>query len=248
MSSLYLLETIKKIYKMKKSILLAGACVAMGLTAQAQVATTGNNIPQIQVQGVGKIKAVPDQAVIRLGIENKGKTAEEVKKINDATVSAVLKYLKDSKVPEKNIQTERVSFYSYKDYTDKKDYYQASQTITLTLEDLSKYEVLVAGVMGKGVNRIDGVEYKSSQLASYQTEARKLAVQEAKKKATDYATALGQKVGKVLVVTDGGGSMPPVFRPMYALKGAAADESMDQTLAVGEIEINTSVSISFELE
>lgn len=231
---------------MKKNFLVVSACLAFGVMAQAQ--TAGTQVPQIQVQGEGKVKAVPDQVVIRLGIENKGKTAEEVKTANDAMVASVLKYLKDAKVPEKHIQTQRVSFYSYKDYTDKKDYYQASQTITLTLDDLSKYEILVAGVMSKGVNRIDGVEYKSSQLASYQTEARKLAVQEAKKKATDYATALGQKVGKVLVVTDGGGGMPPVFRPMYALKGAVADEAVDQTLSVGEIEINTSVSISFELD
>ncbi|MGG5507874.1 MULTISPECIES: SIMPL domain-containing protein [unclassified Myroides] len=231
---------------MKKSFIVASMCLALGVAAQAQ--TAGTSVPQIQVQGVGKVKAVPDQAVVRLGIENKGKTAEEVKSTNDAAVARVLKYLKEAKVPEKNIQTQRVSFYSYKDYTDKKDYYQASQTITLTLEDLSKYEALIAGVMSKGVNRIDGVEYKTSQLASYQTEARTLAVQEAKKKATDYATALGQKVGKVILVADGGGSTPPVFRPMYALKGAAIDESADQTLAVGEIEVNTSVSISFELE
>jgi len=168
---------------MKKNFLLASACLALGVAAHAQ--TAGTTVPQIQVQGIGKVKAVPDQAVIRLGIENKGKSAEEVKSTNDAIVASVLKYLKDAKVPEKNIQTQRLSFYSYKDYTDKKEYFQASQTITLTLEDLSKYEVLIAGVMSKGVNRIDGVEYKSSQLASYQTEARKLAVQEAKKKAAD---------------------------------------------------------------
>lgn len=231
---------------MKKSIVLASAVLVAGASVQAQESSK-TSVPQIQVQGVGKIKAVPDQAIIRLGIEHKGKTAEEVKKANDATVASVLKYLKGAKIQDKNIQTQRVSFYSYKDYTDKKDYYQASQTITLTLEDLTQYEVLIAGVMEKGVNRIDGVEYKSSQLASYQTEARKLAVQEAKKKAGDYAEALGQKVGKVLVVTDGGGSTPPVFRPMYALNATAADGQQDQTLAVGEIEINTSVSISFEL-
>ena len=234
--------------QMKKSIVLASTVVAMSVSAYAQNATS-SNVPQIQVQGVGKVNAVPDQVIVRLGIENKGKTADEVKKTNDAIVSSVLKYLKDTKIPEKNIQTQRVSFYSYKDYTDKKDYYQANQTITLTIEDLSKYETIIAGVMAKGVNRIDGLEYKSSQLAMYQTEARKLAVQEAKKKAEDYAGALGQSVGKVLVVTDGGGSMPPpVFRPMYALKSTAADAEMDQTLAAGEIEINTSVSISFELK
>ena len=233
---------------MRKSILVAGAVVAMGASAHAQH-TAMSSVPQIQVEGVGKVNAVPDQVIVRLGIENKGKTADEVKKANDAIVASVLKYLKDTKIPEKNIQTQRVSFYSYKDYTDKKDYYQANQTITLTIEDLAKYETIIAGVMAKGVNRIDGLEYKSSQLAMYQTEARKLAVQEAKKKAEDYAGALGQKVGKVLVVTDGGGSMPPpVFRPMYSLKTVAADAEMDQTLAAGEIEINTSVSISFELQ
>jgi len=234
---------------MKKSILLASACFILGVSAQAQVATSGYSVPQIQVQGVGKVNVVPDQAVIRLGVENKGKSAEEVKKANDAVVAGVLKYLKESKIPEKNIQTQRVSFYSYKDYNDKKEYYQASQTITITLEDLAKYETLIAGVMAKGINRIEGVEYKSSQLASYQSEARKLAVKEAKKKAEDYAGALGQKVGKVLVVTDGGGATPPIFRPMYSMQANAADGgAMDQTLAVGEIEVNTSVSINFELE
>jgi len=231
---------------MKNSLLIASAALVIGASAQAQN-TAVSNVPQIQVQGTGKVQAIPDQVIVRLGIENKGKTADEVKKMNDAIVASVLKYLKESKIPERNIQTQRVSFYTYKDYTDKKDYYQASQTITLTLEDLSKYEVLIAGLMSKGVNRLDGVEYKSSQLAMYQTEARKLAVLEAKKKAEDYAGALGQKVGKVLVITDGGGATPPMFRPMYALK-ATADTEMDQTLAVGEIEINTSVSISFELE
>ena len=233
---------------MKNKVWIGSVALLVGASGQAQSAAI-SSVPQIQVQGVGKVQAVPDQVVVRLGIEHKGKSADEVKKANDTSVASVLKYLKANKIPEKNIQTQRLSFYSYTDYTDKKDYYQATQTITVTVEDLSKYEALIAGVMTNGVNRIDGVEYKSSQLASYQTEARKLAVREAKKKAEDYAEALGQQVGSVLSVTDGGGSMPPpVFRPMYALKSATADGEMDQTLAVGEIEINSSVSISFELK
>ncbi|WP_413512440.1 SIMPL domain-containing protein [Myroides odoratus] len=234
---------------MKKTILIGSALVAMSVSSYAQ-GTIATHVPQIQVQGEGKVNAVPDQAIIRLGIENKGKTAEEVKKANDVVVTSVLKFLKEAKIPEKNIQTQRVSFYPFKDYTDKKDYYQASQTITLTLEDLAKYESVIAGVMAKGVNRIDGVEYKSSQLAMYQSEARKLAIQEAQKKAKDFAEALGQSIGKVLIVTDGGGGAQPIFRPMYALKtaGLADTESSDQTLSVGEIEVNTSVSVSFELK
>jgi uncharacterized protein YggE len=45
-----------------------------------------------------------------------------------------------------------------------------------------------------GVNRIDNVMFKSSQIKQLQSDARKLAVKDAKAKAEDFAAGLGQKV------------------------------------------------------
>ena len=72
-------------------------------------------------------------------------------------------------------------------------------------------------------------------------------IDDAKKKAEDYAKALGQSVGKAIYISDQSGSVMPMPRTMM-LKGYAADSSaMEETLAIGEIEITASVSIRFTL-
>ncbi|MTG98571.1 MULTISPECIES: SIMPL domain-containing protein [Myroides] len=231
---------------MKRVSILLGAALLATTATFAQTSYTSPITPQIQVNGTGKVSVVPDKAVIRLGVENKSSDAASVKKINDQSIAKVLKYLKSLKIEDKYIQTQRVSLYQSRDYEEKKDYYNASQVISITLTDITKYEELIVGVMEAGVNKIEGVEFQSSKIATYEAEARALAVKEAKQKATDYANALGQKVGKAILVSDGGGYAPPVVRPMYLMKGTA--DSMDQTLAVGEIEVTSGVSISFSLD
>jgi uncharacterized protein YggE len=48
-------------------------------------------IPQINVSGEGKIKVTPDMATVTIGMENSGKDAATVKKLNDETIDKVLK-------------------------------------------------------------------------------------------------------------------------------------------------------------
>jgi uncharacterized protein YggE len=71
----------------------------------------------------------------------------------------------------------------------------------------------------------------------------------AKQKATDYVSVLGQKVGKALLITDASNVYFP--QPMYKgnmMAMAAEADSVKETLAIGEIEINTTVNVTFALE
>ena len=71
----------------------------------------------------------------------------------------------------------------------------------------------------------------------------------AKQKAQDYVSAIGQKVGKALLITDN--SQPPYYpQPLYkgGMMAMAADAAPRETLAVGEIEVTTNVSVTFALE
>ncbi|MDV6168555.1 SIMPL domain-containing protein [Flavobacterium sp. DG1-102-2] len=214
--------------------------------AGAQV-TQQNQQPQISVAGEGKIKVAPDQADITIGVENTGADAAEVKKKNDATVDAVIKYLKGIKLASEDYQTQRVNLNRNYDYNKKKYNYVASQTIVIHLKDLSKYDSMMMGLVDAGVNNIQGVEFRTSKLAQYESEARVKAVAQAKQKAGDYAGALGQKVGKAIVVTDNTQTFYP--QPMMrAMKFEAADSTAPQeTLAIGEITVTANVNISFEL-
>lgn len=54
--------------------------------------------PQISVSGEGKVKVIPDEAVISIAVETKGEESAKVKKENDVAVDKVLKYLKSTKI------------------------------------------------------------------------------------------------------------------------------------------------------
>lgn len=206
--------------------------------------------PQVSVSGEGKIKVVPDEAVISIAVETKGEESAKVKKENDVVVDKVLKYLKSTKINPKDIKTERVSLYPSYDYNKKKNYYMATQTISITLRDLSTYDVLMDELVKAGVNRVNGVTFQSSEIEKLKSEARVMAVADAKKKAEDFANALGQKVGKAIVITDNSSPIynPPYYRANVMMMEAKADGGSGETLSVGEIEINTFVNITFALE
>jgi uncharacterized protein len=207
-------------------------------------------VPQVTVAGEGKVRVTPDQAEISVTIETKGTKAIDVKKENDIAVEKVLQFIKKMKLPKEDVMTQRIALNPNYDYEKKKHSYIANQTIIIILRDLSKYDELAEGLVDNGVNRIDNVEFKSSKLAIHQSEARKLAMKDAKLKAEDYVSVLGQKIGKALLINDNSQNYYP--QPMYkgammAMDASAGGEQR-QTLAIGEIEIIANVTVSFILD
>lgn len=228
-----------------KKIFYLFTLVLVTFSAMAQ---NNNSItPQVNVNGEGSVKIKPDYAVITMGAEIKDLDSAKAKKQNDEIIAKMIQVIKKSAIAEKDYQTQRVNLYKTREHQEKKDYFVASQTITITLRSLDNYEKLMADLMAAGANTINGVEFKSTQTEKVATEIRAKAVLNAKKKAEDYASALNQSIGKALIIND----QSMVNNPrVYMMKTAMADESagMDQTLAVGEIEISTNVNVVFELK
>lgn len=207
-------------------------------------------LPQISVNGEGKIQVVPDQATILVSVDTKGSSAKEVKRENDVKVESVLKLIKKIGLPAEDFRTNRVVLQPNYDWQSKKRFFNANQSVEIVLKDLSKYAELMEGVVDAGANRIDGVTFQSSKMALYQTEARKLAMKDAKGKADDFVSVLGQKVGKAILISDGS----PVYTPprVFAMKAMVASEGVESdsrdTVALGEITIQVNVNVSFLLE
>jgi len=230
---------------MKKIILILAILFMATSYSQEQ-----KQVPMINVSGEGKVKVAPDQALISISIETKGTKAEDVKRENDKKMDAILKFIKKSNIATEDFQTQRISLNPNYDYEKKKYNYIATQTIQILLKDLSKYDTLMEGLVNEGINRIDNVEFKSSKLVQLQSDARKLAIKEAKAKAEDFVSVLGQKVGKAILISDNSQAYNPQPR-MYAMKSMSMDKSESaprETLAIGEIEIIANVSVSFVLE
>ena len=230
---------------MKKVILILALVFMANSFAQEH-----KQVPMINVSGEGKVKVAPDQALISISIETKGTKAEEVKRENDKKMDGILKFIKKSNIAAEDFQTQRISLNPNYDYEKKKYNYIATQSVQILLKDLSKYDTLMEGLVNEGINRIDNVEFKSSKMVQLQSDARKLAIKDAKAKAEDFVSVLGQKVGKAIVISDNSQSYIPQPR-MYAMKSMSVDKAESaprETLAIGEMEIIANVSVSFVLE
>lgn len=228
---------------MKKALLLLSLFI-MTLSYGQEI----KQIPQINVSGEGKIKVVPDQATILATVDTRGNTAREVKRQNDQQIEVVLKLIRKMNLAPSDYKTKRVSLNPIYDYEKKKTTYNATQTIEILLKDLSKYDELMEGLVDGGINKVDNVVFQTSKLEQYQSEARKMAMKDAKQKAIDYVSVLGQKVGKALTISDNTQNYYP--QPMYEAMRMTKSENdaPRETLAVGEINIVANVSVSFVLE
>lgn len=231
---------------MKKALLLTILCLATMSYAQ----DNKTPIPQISVSGEGKIKVKPDQVSINFGVENFGKDANEVKKLNDETVDKVMKFIKKFGIPTTDFQTTNVSLFRNYDYDKKKYNYQASQSVTILLKDVTQYDELMIGLVDNGINNISNIEFKSSKIEEYKSQARIAAMKDAKRKADDYVSILTEKVGKVLSITDNSAQhyypQPLLFKSANA--DASAEGMSQETIAAGEIEVIATVSVIFMLQ
>ena len=202
--------------------------------------------PTIDVVGEGIVRVIPDEVIINIRVENTGETTQGLKQQNDATINEVLKFLKKMEIADKDVRTEYMNLSKNYDYNSKTYTYAANQSLSVKLRDLKKYESLMKGLMETGINRIDGVTFSTSQKETLESQARKKAIENAQMKAKEYASALKQSIGKAVMVSEFQNNSSP--RPMYkmAMMDSASSDG-GQSIALGEIEIQTTVNVSFLL-
>ena len=227
-----------------RSILIISIFLS-SLSFQAQQNQTAP--PMVLVTGEGIVNVVPDQVLIRSRIEHEGSNPQEIKKQNDAVVDRVIKYLKSQGIPEKNIRTDFVNLNKNYDYNTKTYSYAANQSISIQLDDLKNYEKIMSGLLEQGLNRIDGIQFLSSQIKKHTAEARRLAVLNAKSKATEYVAPLDQSIGKAISISEvETNQFVPVYR-QEMMKVSDSSESQE-TIAPGEMEVKARVTIGFQLK
>ncbi len=205
--------------------------------------------PIIYVTGIGKVKVVPDQVEITFAVETSGTKAAEVQKSNMQKVDGVLKYLASQGIASTDIQTERVYLNDDFWFGRKKSNFLARQQITVLLKKIDSYDKIVEGLTEKGVNAIDNVQLKSSVAEQKKSEARKLAVESAKRKAAELAAAAEVKLGKVFNITDMSSDYTPTqfTKRAYELAMSVADDA-PQSLAAGEMEIIVNIQATYLID
>lgn len=228
---------------MKKILFLA-----LILMATSVIAQQNQQRSVVNVTGEGIVKVEPDEVLVKSRIEHEGPSAEMVKKQNDEVVNKVIKYLKAHGIDEKDIKTDYINLNKRYDYNEKTYSYVANQAISITLHEIKDYEKIMKGLLENGLNRIDGIEFKSSEMEKYEREARKKAVINAQETARQLAEPLGQEIGKAVSISEMEyNNVQPLYRMDEAVEMSQSKGSQ-QTIAPGEMEIKIRVNVGFELK
>lgn len=200
--------------------------------------------PAIEVTGEGIVYIIPDGALITVRVEHSGNDAKEVKKQNDQVINEVFQFLKTIGIENRHVKTEYINLSKSYDYNRKIHQYLANQTLKINLKDLKKYESLMNGLIETGINRIEGVQFTSSQMDQLESQARIKAIENAKQKAVEYAGAVNQTVGKAIYISEfSQHSITSVYKQARLMDTGNAE----QTIAPGELEIKATVNVSFVL-
>ena len=198
----------------------------------------------VTVSGEGSASAVPDNAVIRLGVSSQGKTARAASDANAKEMTVVLAAIKDSGVADRDIQTTSLSlqpqYEPNKTGAPRLIGFQANNQVTVKIRDIANLPTVLDRAIAAGANEMSGIEFVVSEQTKLLDKARAAAIADAHRKAELYANAAGMKVGRVMSISEEGAAPQP--RPYQAMRAGAATP-----IAPGEQMLRAVVTVSYEL-
>jgi len=199
--------------------------------------------------GTAEVNVVPDEVLLQVGVENQSPRAKSAKAATDATSRRILSALKELGIDTKDIQTAYLSLQPQFDYRKgmRVSYFSAEQTLTVKLRDTSKIDEVLDALIKAGGNRVDGIEYQSSEMRKYRDQARDNAVKAAREKAEALAKALGQQIGKAYSIQE---DQPQAYSYANAIVGGLAPDktrALAASTSPGQMKVSAAVTVNFEL-
>lgn len=231
-----------------KSVLLVMSLIAGGSPAMSQTEPKAP-VRTIRLDSMGGVKAKPDIAQITLGVTAEADTARAALDQNSAAMTRVIEALKQTGLVEEDIQTidfaVRSRFENSK--TEGKNVitgYRVVNLIRITVRDLTKLGDILDRAVSQGSNEMGGIQFNVADPAKLLDEARKRAMDSARRKAELYAQAAGSRLGRVITIDEQ--SVSP-WRANSMTSMRMDTKAMDVPIQPGEAELQVNISVLWEL-
>lgn len=219
----------------------------------------------IAVSGSGEVFAVPDLATFSVTIRERADEVAVAQKTATEKSNAIIEYLKGEGVEEKDIKTADYSVYPRYTWVQaacradgscppgeqRLDGYEVSQTITVKVRDTEMAGGLLSGVGSRGATEVSGLSFTVDDEDALRTEAREMAIEEARGKAEELASQLGVKLVRVVGFYEDSYGYPTPYMA-YGRGGIAMDATNETkaaapSLPAGENKITSNVNVTYEI-
>ncbi|HEX4799237.1 MAG TPA: SIMPL domain-containing protein [Candidatus Paceibacterota bacterium] len=220
----------------------------------------------IQVVGKGEVFAKPDVATFSFTVDAKESDATTAQNKVSETMEAILAYLKEKGIDEKDVKT------SYYNLNPRYEYpqttctqwgcppqvgeptligYEVSQSVSVKVRDTAKAGEVVSGIGEKGALNVSGLSFTIDDEDTLMAQAREKAISDAQEKAQKLAGNLGTRIvrmtgywedqGYPMPYGVGGDDMSGKVAMMESVPARPAE------LPMGENTITATVNISYEV-
>lgn len=208
-------------------------------------------IPHVTVFGTAEMEVPADEMHWSVTIKSNNDSITILAEQHDASVDAVVTFLKSKGILESNIKTSSIQMnedWSYDGRTPVKNGYVANTTILFESAELSKYEEFWLGLSQLKNVSVNGVTFDTSKRIEYQNQSRIEAVKAAKEKADALVGALDSKVREPLQIEEQPLASDPFGSPFSNVSMKAADGgSSSESITPGMIKISTRVQVMFRI-
>lgn len=243
-----------------RALLMVGL-VALGLVAAYLIgragpapasAETSEATRTITVTGVGHVAVVPDELGFQLSVSVLRDDLDQAMNDGNSAMQSVIDTLTSAGVADKDVQTTDVSLYP--EYGHRRGEprtlrgYRVNQTVSVTVDDLSKASAVVAAALaagGEGVS-LDGLQLQVSDQDGRLEPARSDALDQAKAKAEEYAAHAGQELGDIVRISEVADQA--YDRDLAYASAADGAEAAPMPLAPGEQDLTANVLVVYELK
>jgi len=237
----------KKLSFILVSLVVVGLLAACSPTALS----SPENVRSMSVNGIGRVKIVPDIATINIGVRTEAEAIAEALDGNTAQANEISRVLQDLGVEEKDIQTSNFNVYPSERYNPMTGqvegrYFVVENTVNVTVRDLSSLGTVLNAVVEAGANSIYGITFNVEDRSAAVAEARELAIVDAKAKAEAIAGAAGVQLGEIINISVYEGSTPITF---YDAKGGGfAAAEAEVPIAAGTLTITMECNLTYSIK
>ncbi len=201
---------------------------------------TTTKFTTFDVSGEGKVTAIPDIAVVSVGIQANGQTVKVTQDQINSTINKVSDAIKKLGVEKKDIQTT-----NYNINPTKNTGYEANTNLQIKIRKIENANSVIDAATANGANQVGGINFDIDDKSKLENEARQKAVADAKSKAGDAAKIAGFKLGRIINYSESFGGIIPM--PYRAMAADQAIVGIPTQVEPGSSEITVTVTLSYEI-
>jgi len=203
-------------------------------------------VPTLVVTATGEVVATPDVAVVSAGVVSHGRSTAEALQKADAAAARLVADAEAAGVAKADVATSSFSVSPLwspagsDGAPSRITGYTVENTFELKIRRLADLGPLLERLVAGGTNSVSGIAFDVSDAEKRRDQARVAAVAAARARAELLAEAAGQRLVRVLAMTEGGDDRP---MPRVFAKAATAAVPVEP----GSRTLSAAVTMTFEL-